>query len=126
MARYRAGPPALPLGPPPQPFWQAPQAGPSHAHGHSQAPQPAAGFVAQQLGPPPPPPPPPHQLPLAGGDDRLRSVDELPSCFRSVFPFRYFNTIQNECWPTIYEAGHNVVIAAPTGGGGCCHPVGVH
>lgn len=114
MAHYQAGPPPLPLGPPPQAFWQAPQAGPSHAQGYSQAPQHAGGFRGQHLGPPPPPPP---QLPPAAADNRLRSVDELPACFRGVFPFRYFNAIQNECWPTIYEAGHNIVIAAPTGGG---------
>ena len=52
------------------------------------------------------------------GDGRLRSVDELPACFRAVFPFRYFNAIQNECWPTIFESQINVIIAAPTGGGG--------
>lgn len=123
MARYQAGPPPLPLGPPaPHAFWQAP-AGPSHTVGYSQAPQPAGGHMGQQLGPPPlaPPPlgPPPLQLAPAA-DGRLRSVDELPPCFRGVFTFRYFNAIQNECWSDIYEAGHNVVIAAPTGGGGCC------
>jgi replicative superfamily II helicase len=51
------------------------------------------------------------------GDDRLRCVDELPPCFRSVFSFRYFNAIQNECWPAIYGSSCNVVVAAPTGGG---------
>ncbi|PRW56253.1 putative ATP-dependent DNA helicase HFM1 isoform A [Chlorella sorokiniana] len=117
MAGYQAGPSPLQLGPPPPPFWQAAQAGPSYAHSYSQAPQAPGGFMAHQLGPPPMPAPPPHQPPLAAADDRLRSVDELPACFRGVFPFRYFNAIQNECWPTIYEAGHNVVIAAPTGGG---------
>ena len=115
MAHYQAGPPPLP-----HTFWQAPPAGPSQFQGYQPAPQHPGAFMGQPLGPPPPAPPPP----LAGAaDGRLRSVDELPAAFRPVFPFRYFNAIQNESWPTIYEAGHNVVIAAPTGGGasaGCC------
>ena len=52
------------------------------------------------------------------GDGRLRSIDELPACFRPLFRFRYFNAIQNDCWPVVFGGQSNVVIAAPTGGGG--------
>lgn len=71
-----------------------------------------AAFAATAAAAPPRP---------AAADGRLRSVEELPACFRAVFPFRYFNAIQNDCWPAIYEGGFNVVVAAPTGGGGCSH-----
>jgi hypothetical protein len=60
----------------------------------------------------------PAALPVAVSDGRLRAVDELPPCFRSVFSFRYFNAIQNDCWPVIYGSDGNTVVAAPTGGGG--------
>ena len=85
--------------------WQPPYqtAGPSLPAGPI-----AMSTCAAQLGPPPWPP---------GGDGRLRAVEELPTCFRPAFPFRYFNAIQNDCWPTIYESSMNVVISAPTGGG---------
>lgn len=63
--------------------------------------------------------PAPPALGGAAGDGRLRSVEELPVPFRTVFPFRFFNAIQNECWPAIYQHDSNVVVAAPTGGGGC-------
>lgn len=70
--------------------------------------------AAQQYAPAPPAPA------TATCDSRMRSVEELAPPFRAVFPFRFFNAIQNECWPAIYQHGSNVVVAAPTGGGGCC------
>jgi hypothetical protein len=102
-------------GPPPQQHFAA--AGPSSNHNSfAPAQSQAAGLVAaatpQHFGAPA------HAAAGGGsGDGRLRSVGELPACFRTVFPFRYFNAIQNECWPTIFESQINVVIAAPTGGG---------
>lgn len=107
MAAYR-GPaaPPLPLGPP-QPFWQA-QPGQQVQQVQPQQFTYAGGPSGPFAAPPPEPPPP---------DGRLRSVDELPACFRGVFPFRFFNAIQNDCWPAILESGANVVISAPTGGG---------
>lgn len=112
MAAYGArwGPPLQPQAPPPQ-HWAA-QPGPSHAPFAQQQPQqqPAHDRGLMRSAPPPPPPPPPD-------DSRLRSVDELPPCFRGVFPFRFFNLIQEACFPAVFQGGGNVVIAAPTGGG---------
>ena len=100
-------------GPPPQQHFAAP--GPSNYHSsfapaQSQAAGPSAAPLPQHFGAP-------AHAGGGSGDGRLRSVDELPACFRTVFPFRYFNAIQNECWPTIFESQINVIIAAPTGGG---------
>lgn len=108
-----AGPaPHHALGPPgAQPYAQGqPQQGYAGQPGLPPGPMPPAH---QRPPAPAPPPPPPHE----GDSGRLHSVDELPPCFRSVFSFRYFNAIQNECWPAIFEGGPNVVVAAPTGGG---------
>ncbi|KAL9226716.1 hypothetical protein vseg_002495 [Gypsophila vaccaria] len=47
----------------------------------------------------------------------LRSVLELPPLFRSTFSFRYFNSLQSECFPTCFLSDVNMVISAPTGSG---------
>jgi hypothetical protein len=98
--------------PPPQAHgaWQQPRQQQQYyqAAGFSQQHPAVPGLQGMQVALPPPP---------DVGDGRLRAVDELPVCFRGVFPFRYFNAIQNDCWPAIYDSDSNVVISAPTGGG---------
>ncbi|KAK9683522.1 hypothetical protein RND81_10G147700 [Saponaria officinalis] len=47
----------------------------------------------------------------------LRSVLELPPLFRPTFSFRYFNSLQSECFPTCFLSDVNMVISAPTGSG---------
>ncbi|XP_021299206.1 DExH-box ATP-dependent RNA helicase DExH17 [Herrania umbratica] len=47
----------------------------------------------------------------------LKSVFDLPSLFRSIFSFRYFNSLQSECFPVCFLSDVNMVISAPTGSG---------
>ncbi|XP_042032105.1 DExH-box ATP-dependent RNA helicase DExH17-like [Salvia splendens] len=47
----------------------------------------------------------------------LKSVTDLPAPFRSAFNFRYFNSLQSECFSTCYLSDFNMVISAPTGSG---------
>ncbi|XWS30379.1 hypothetical protein CRYUN_Cryun24cG0112300 [Craigia yunnanensis] len=47
----------------------------------------------------------------------LKSVFDLPSPFRSTFSFRYFNSLQSECFPVCFLSDVNMVISAPTGSG---------
>ncbi|KMT18211.1 hypothetical protein BVRB_2g023810 isoform B [Beta vulgaris subsp. vulgaris] len=47
----------------------------------------------------------------------LRSVLELPGPFRSTFKFRYFNSLQSECYPCCFLSDANMVVSAPTGSG---------
>ncbi|RQO85692.1 hypothetical protein POPTR_001G348200v4 [Populus trichocarpa] len=47
----------------------------------------------------------------------LKSVSDLPPPFRSIFSFRYFNSLQIECFPVCYHSDVNMVISAPTGSG---------
>ncbi|CAI0456154.1 unnamed protein product [Linum tenue] len=47
----------------------------------------------------------------------LKSVSDLPSHFRSIFTFRYFNPLQSECFPVCFHSDVNMVISAPTGSG---------
>ncbi|GKV07756.1 hypothetical protein SLEP1_g19485 [Rubroshorea leprosula] len=47
----------------------------------------------------------------------LKSVLDLPEPFRSVFSFRYFNSLQSECFPVCFYSDTNMVISAPTGSG---------
>ncbi|KAJ6302004.1 hypothetical protein OIU77_016164 [Salix suchowensis] len=47
----------------------------------------------------------------------LKSMSDLPPPFRSVFSFRYFNSLQSECFPVCYHSDVNMVISAPTGSG---------
>ncbi|PKA55165.1 Glyceraldehyde-3-phosphate dehydrogenase, cytosolic [Apostasia shenzhenica] len=47
----------------------------------------------------------------------LRSVAELPAPFRSMFGFRYFNSLQSECFSMCFLSDLNMVISAPTGSG---------
>ncbi|CAO2046611.1 unnamed protein product [Urochloa humidicola] len=47
----------------------------------------------------------------------LRCVSDLPAPFRSVFKFRYFNSLQSECFHSCFFSDVNMVISAPTGSG---------
>ncbi|XP_056695615.1 DExH-box ATP-dependent RNA helicase DExH17 isoform X2 [Spinacia oleracea] len=47
----------------------------------------------------------------------LRSVLELPVPFRPTFNFRYFNSLQSECFPCCFHSDVNMVVSAPTGSG---------
>ncbi|GMH24878.1 hypothetical protein Nepgr_026721 [Nepenthes gracilis] len=47
----------------------------------------------------------------------LRRVSELPAPFRATFNFRYFNSLQSECFPACFLSDVNMVISAPTGSG---------
>ncbi|XP_010528238.1 PREDICTED: DExH-box ATP-dependent RNA helicase DExH17 isoform X2 [Tarenaya hassleriana] len=49
--------------------------------------------------------------------DTLKSVSDLPVPFRSAFSFRYFNSLQSECFPLCFHSDTNMVISAPTGSG---------
>ncbi|XP_043725479.1 DExH-box ATP-dependent RNA helicase DExH17 [Telopea speciosissima] len=47
----------------------------------------------------------------------LKSVSDLPAPFRSTFSFRYFNSLQSECFASCFLSNVNMVISAPTGSG---------
>ncbi|XP_061367857.1 DExH-box ATP-dependent RNA helicase DExH17 [Gastrolobium bilobum] len=47
----------------------------------------------------------------------LKSMFDLPAPFRSCFNFRYFNSLQSECFPICFHSDVNMVISAPTGSG---------
>ncbi|OMO69422.1 hypothetical protein COLO4_29060 [Corchorus olitorius] len=47
----------------------------------------------------------------------LKSKFDLPEPFRSIFSFRYFNSLQSECFPVCFLSDVNMVISAPTGSG---------
>ncbi|KAK1359490.1 DExH-box ATP-dependent RNA helicase DExH17 [Heracleum sosnowskyi] len=47
----------------------------------------------------------------------LKSVSDLPAPFRSTFNFRYFNSLQSECFSACFLSDVNMVISAPTGSG---------
>ncbi|KAL8241724.1 hypothetical protein R6Q59_012026 [Mikania micrantha] len=47
----------------------------------------------------------------------LKSVLDLPDLFRSTFSFRYFNSLQSECFSACFHSDINMVISAPTGSG---------
>lgn len=47
----------------------------------------------------------------------LISVADLPVPFRSAFCFRYFNSLQSECFPICFLSDVNMVVSAPTGSG---------
>ncbi|KAM0879759.1 hypothetical protein ACQ4PT_034025 [Festuca glaucescens] len=55
--------------------------------------------------------------PLGGDSYALRCVSDLPPPFRPVFGFRYFNSLQGECFPACYLSDVNMVVSAPTGSG---------
>ena len=44
-------------------------------------------------------------------------VDVLPDSFQNSFPFRHFNRMQSEAFPSIYESDENCVVSSPTGSG---------
>ncbi|XP_052197868.1 DExH-box ATP-dependent RNA helicase DExH17 [Diospyros lotus] len=47
----------------------------------------------------------------------LKSVSDLPVPFRSIFNFRYFNSLQSECFSACFLSDINMIISAPTGSG---------
>ncbi|EXC20319.1 putative ATP-dependent DNA helicase HFM1 [Morus notabilis] len=47
----------------------------------------------------------------------LKSVFDLPVPFQSAFSFRYFNSLQSECFPVCFHSDANMVVSAPTGSG---------
>ncbi|GAB2243469.1 hypothetical protein Droror1_Dr00020244 [Drosera rotundifolia] len=47
----------------------------------------------------------------------LRPVSDLPQPLSSTFNFRYFNSLQSECFPACFLSDMNMVISAPTGSG---------
>ncbi|PRQ46462.1 putative RNA helicase [Rosa chinensis] len=47
----------------------------------------------------------------------LKSVADLPAPFRACFNFRYFNSLQSECFPACFHSDVNMVVSAPTGSG---------
>ncbi|KAL5572762.1 hypothetical protein UlMin_022359 [Ulmus minor] len=47
----------------------------------------------------------------------LKSVLDLPAPFRTTFSFRYFNSLQSECFPVCFHSDVNMVVSAPTGSG---------
>ncbi|KAL2235048.1 UNVERIFIED_CONTAM: DExH-box ATP-dependent RNA helicase DExH17 [Sesamum indicum] len=47
----------------------------------------------------------------------LKAVSDLPTPFHSAFSFRYFNSLQSECFSTCFLSDVNMVISAPTGSG---------
>ncbi|CBI34887.3 unnamed protein product, partial [Vitis vinifera] len=47
----------------------------------------------------------------------LKSVLDLPVPFQSAFSFRYFNSLQSECFSACFLSDVNMVISAPTGSG---------
>ncbi|XP_047315247.1 DExH-box ATP-dependent RNA helicase DExH17 isoform X2 [Impatiens glandulifera] len=47
----------------------------------------------------------------------LKSVTDLPATFHSFFSFRYFNSLQSECFSSCFLSDINMVISAPTGSG---------
>ncbi|CAM0873087.1 unnamed protein product [Alopecurus aequalis] len=55
--------------------------------------------------------------PLGGDSYALRCVSDLPPPFRPVFGFRYFNSLQSECFPVCFLSDVNMVVSAPTGSG---------
>lgn len=44
-------------------------------------------------------------------------IDVLPDRFRTAFSFQFFNRMQTEAFPTIYESEENCVVSSPTGSG---------
>ncbi|CAH2045144.1 unnamed protein product [Thlaspi arvense] len=57
------------------------------------------------------------ELQLAMDTHTLKSVIDLPGNFRSAFSFRYFNSLQSECFPLCFHSDINMVVSAPTGSG---------
>jgi superfamily II RNA helicase len=47
----------------------------------------------------------------------LSTAAVLPDRLRSFFPFQYFNAMQSEAFPHIYDSDQNVVLSAPTASG---------
>lgn len=63
------------------------------------------------------PPPSQHYPEIQEDDGSLRAVRDLPTAFRPLFSFKYFNTVQSSCYSAAYESDINMVVSAPTGSG---------
>ncbi|XP_072297913.1 probable ATP-dependent DNA helicase HFM1 [Eucyclogobius newberryi] len=63
------------------------------------------------------PPMTPQPLCIQGSSRVLRPVSEIPSKFRSVFEFPFFNYVQSKALDDIFYTGRNFVASAPTGSG---------
>ncbi|KAJ1987986.1 ATP-dependent DNA helicase MER3 [Dimargaris cristalligena] len=50
----------------------------------------------------------------------LRPVEDIEPRFRILFGFRYFNSVQTDCFDQLLHGSNNVVISAPTGAGKTC------
>ncbi|GJN21593.1 hypothetical protein PR202_gb09083 [Eleusine coracana subsp. coracana] len=59
----------------------------------------------------------PAEMGSLADPDAPRCVSDLPPPFRSVFGFRYFNSLQSECFHVCFLSDVNIVISAPTGSG---------
>lgn len=49
--------------------------------------------------------------------DNCLGVDALPELFRGAFAFQYFNRMQTEAFPSLYESDENCIVSSPTGSG---------
>jgi ATP-dependent DNA helicase HFM1/MER3 len=54
---------------------------------------------------------------VSNGINLLSPASALPDRLRSLFPFAYFNAMQSEAFPSIYETDTNIVLSAPTASG---------
>ncbi|KAK7945331.1 hypothetical protein WMY93_001059 [Mugilogobius chulae] len=63
------------------------------------------------------PPMTPQPLCIQGSSGVLRPVSEIPSKFRSVFEFPFFNYVQSQALDDVFYTGKNFVASAPTGSG---------
>ncbi|KAA1069721.1 Sec63 [Puccinia graminis f. sp. tritici] len=57
----------------------------------------------------------PHRPRVSGPN--LIPVTALPEPYTDFFSFSHFNSVQSECFPTVYGTNHNVLTNAPTGSG---------
>jgi hypothetical protein len=53
----------------------------------------------------------------SNGINLLSPASALPDRLRELFPFAYFNAMQSEAFPSIYETDKNIVLSAPTASG---------
>jgi hypothetical protein len=49
-------------------------------------------------------------MPLDQGFEPLSTVGALPPVFHDVFPFRYFNSIQADCFQCLYHSRDSAVV----------------
>jgi hypothetical protein len=54
---------------------------------------------------------------VSNGINLLSPASALPDRLRELFPFAFFNAMQSEAFPSIYETDKNIVLSAPTASG---------